>query len=346
MIYPSNFAQITWTQNLKSKMTMLDRNNLKEEASIAVGIDHGANMKEGKLVTSLKPQDVLMGRGNGPNDHIGNGAFRYTILDRLDEYVSTISRKKKDKIARKVVRIVQAKNGRFVRKLSKGEKRSRRIPAEKGGFVVVKDSMAILKTKQAFRYVNKAMKRFARNKAAGGSDDDTSVFTDEEESVKDRRSQGGDATEAKQENCMPVTPEDATKNSRIRNPDFVSTVLQDAKEAMVDRRQSLNTPYREELQAPLDSGRTNEDKQKDATNIEMLCDVAMALDTLGNSVSISKPTRNDGLKKDVYHQDCCSSLPKAKVLSTVEVVGIGTKDSPLEIYYHNDATAVSVVSEQ
>jgi hypothetical protein len=111
------------------------------------------------LVRSLNPIDVLMGRGNGPNDHIGNGSFRKCIEERLGDYVGTISRKAKDKIALRVVRTVQAKKGRFVKKLKKCEKLSRGIAPEETVYITVDDAAAVTKSKQAFRYVHKAARR-------------------------------------------------------------------------------------------------------------------------------------------------------------------------------------------
>jgi hypothetical protein len=114
---------------------------------------------EQTLVRSLNPTDVLMGRGNGPNDHIGNGSFRKCIEERLGDYVGTISRKAKDKIALRVVRTVQAKKGRFVKKLKKCEKLSRGIAPEETVYITVDDAAAVTKSKQAFRYVHKAARR-------------------------------------------------------------------------------------------------------------------------------------------------------------------------------------------
>ena len=107
-------------------------------------------------------------------------------------YTSTPSRKAKNKLVRKTVDSIKAKSGRFLTKLSKGEKKllGHPLSTHKTVYEVVQDSVAFEKTKQAIRYVHykkdpttATKKRPATNSAAAqqsgsgpgsdGSDDDS-----------------------------------------------------------------------------------------------------------------------------------------------------------------------------
>ena len=72
------------------------------------------------------------------------------------DYVSTPSRKAKNKLVRATVESIQANNGRFLTKLSKGERKMLGHPwsSHKTVYEVVQDSVAFEKTKQAIRYVH------------------------------------------------------------------------------------------------------------------------------------------------------------------------------------------------
>jgi hypothetical protein len=111
---------------------------------------------------TLEARDVLTGRGNGPSDHIGNGAYRGLIEKGMDEYFGTVSRKAKDQIARKIVQRIKARKGHFVRKLTEAEQskvmrtlRRNGNKKFKAGYILVDDETALRKTKQSFRYTNK-----------------------------------------------------------------------------------------------------------------------------------------------------------------------------------------------
>ena len=323
-------------------MTMIESNRLSQQPSAAVEIAHDANMKEGMLVTSLKPQDVLMGRGNGPNDHIGNGAFRYSILDRLDEYTSTISRKKKDKIARQVVRIVQSKNGRFVRKLSKGEKRTRRLPAEKLGYIVVKDSCAILKTKQAFRYVNKATKKFERNSEREGTSHVDTRACD----VADASRTAGSKRVTKKVKAAHVTPgshSEAMAEKKHDGQRRVPNLPKGSESAPGHRIHRPDAPTHEALQSPRVETKKDSPKANSPTNIHMLCDVAIALDSLGNTTTkpAAKEIKND--HANTAFCPCGRHVSLSKPMIKPYIVMIGMTDCSMELRNHILNSCVSTV---
>jgi len=70
-------------------------------------------------IQQLNPNDVLCGRGSGPNDYSGNIKFRALVMNRRDEYLSTSNRASKAKIAREIVDYVRRMSppGRFLEQM-------------------------------------------------------------------------------------------------------------------------------------------------------------------------------------------------------------------------------------
>lgn len=89
---------------------------------------------------TLNPNDVLCGRGSGPNDYSGNINFRALVLERRDEYLSTSNRASKAKIAKEIVGHVHHLKppGRFLEQQGKV-------------WSVVSEEKALEKAKQALR---------------------------------------------------------------------------------------------------------------------------------------------------------------------------------------------------
>jgi len=71
-----------------------------------------------ECVLEVMTDDVLLGRGSGPNDHVGNIKFRDLVHERKAEYLSTNHRQTKAMIAKDIVDQVYARGGRFLKKLS------------------------------------------------------------------------------------------------------------------------------------------------------------------------------------------------------------------------------------
>ena len=89
---------------------------------------------------------IMMCRGTGPNEHQGNIRFRALVKEHLEN--ATLPKhngKAKTKLAGKIISAVKARNGRFLKKVSKSK-------AAGDLYVVVQESVAMEKTKQSFRH--------------------------------------------------------------------------------------------------------------------------------------------------------------------------------------------------
>eukprot|EP00540_Astrosyne_radiata_P003893 CAMPEP_0116847246 /NCGR_PEP_ID=MMETSP0418-20121206/14328_1 /TAXON_ID=1158023 /ORGANISM="Astrosyne radiata, Strain 13vi08-1A" /LENGTH=493 /DNA_ID=CAMNT_0004478671 /DNA_START=96 /DNA_END=1577 /DNA_ORIENTATION=+ len=104
-----------------------------------------------EIITSLNANDVLFGRGSGPNDHEGNIRFRALVGERKAEYMATNHRQTKAKIARDIVNTVLSKHGRFLKKVEPAEAKRLGIPKGVDAWCVVDDETIMEKAKQALR---------------------------------------------------------------------------------------------------------------------------------------------------------------------------------------------------
>jgi hypothetical protein len=96
-----------------------------------------------KLIRHLNTADVVLGRGAGPNEHVGNVAFRHIVDEMRPSYMAAANRKMKSQIADKVVKAVKAKRGRFLKRAS---------GYDDDIFVLAEDEVVVEKAKQALRY--------------------------------------------------------------------------------------------------------------------------------------------------------------------------------------------------
>ena len=75
-------------------------------------------MDENQYYFELNHNDVLCGRGSGPNDRVGNIEFRNLVFTRKAEYLAAPSRDAKGHIASDIINAVRSRGGRFLKKLS------------------------------------------------------------------------------------------------------------------------------------------------------------------------------------------------------------------------------------
>jgi len=64
---------------------------------------------------AIRPNDVLCGRGKVSFTHSGNRRFRHIISQSVDEYKSATSKWEKSLVAAKLVNLIQASGGRFLK---------------------------------------------------------------------------------------------------------------------------------------------------------------------------------------------------------------------------------------
>ena len=96
------------------------------------------------FITQLGKDNVLIGRGTGPNTNVGNIRFRELIYARKTEYLAH-DHKNKNLIVREIIGIVQSRGGKFVK----------RMVAAKGNasvkYELVDENTVLEKAKQALQ---------------------------------------------------------------------------------------------------------------------------------------------------------------------------------------------------
>jgi hypothetical protein len=137
------------------------------------------------LSPGLGVNDILLGRGTGPNANQGNVRFRKLLEEMIVEKLQDPSRSmvSKTAVAMEVLQTIKERKGRFVRKLTSEERRyvlGTRSGKNKEGknkdiFVVVADKLALEKIRHSIRFqlnnnkLNHCRSIFARgNETLGG----------------------------------------------------------------------------------------------------------------------------------------------------------------------------------
>jgi hypothetical protein len=127
------------------------KGKLDDSVGIACKPDKGISERPA-VVTELKPDDVLFGRGAPNIFYIGNLRFRDIVSQRKAEFMGTGRHHVKQEIAQQVFRQIEQSNGRFLRKIkTKDEARKLGHPEGTAGWVVVDKEAAMRKVKQALR---------------------------------------------------------------------------------------------------------------------------------------------------------------------------------------------------
>jgi hypothetical protein len=100
-----------------------------------------------KLLKELGPNDVLLGRGTGPNEYVGNIRFRALVCEVISTSdLATFNSGSKSKLSASVVIAIKERGGRFVKKVSGSSRRREDFYKE------VTHAVALGKTKQSFRH--------------------------------------------------------------------------------------------------------------------------------------------------------------------------------------------------
>jgi hypothetical protein len=108
-------------------------------------VSSSSTVSSGDLITSLDHNDVILGRGAGPSQFIGNLRFRSRVEERQEEYLSLKAHKHptKARISRDLVDQTHALGGRFLKPV--------RSDSPEEVWYEVADSVAVEKCKQALR---------------------------------------------------------------------------------------------------------------------------------------------------------------------------------------------------
>jgi hypothetical protein len=112
--------------------------------------------KNPKVVIDFRPQDVLLGRGTGPNEHQGNRIYRSLVKQHKEEYLSCSSHTQKNQLVMDIIHTIRNSGGRFLKKLDPQKHRSikpRGAPATYSElYEVAEEHIAVEKTRQVFQY--------------------------------------------------------------------------------------------------------------------------------------------------------------------------------------------------
>jgi hypothetical protein len=122
------------------------RNNIEEMSSKTI-VSNNISVNDGGCIlftSELGPNDVLLGRGTGPNEHIGNVRFRSLVRESIQR-VDLSTPGGKSELTKKIVNTVKERNGKFLKRVNIRKKNAGNI------FVEVPDRVSLEKTKQSFR---------------------------------------------------------------------------------------------------------------------------------------------------------------------------------------------------
>ncbi|KAL3802941.1 hypothetical protein ACHAW5_008417 [Stephanodiscus triporus] len=108
-------------------------------------------MDDNQYFFELNPNDVLCGRGSGPNYHVGNVEFRNLVMTRKAEYLASACRGTKGRIADDIINAVRSRGGRFLRKLSPEQAMNTGFKWGTNVFELADAATVLEKTKQLLR---------------------------------------------------------------------------------------------------------------------------------------------------------------------------------------------------
>lgn len=108
--------------------------------------------RELEYIVDLNDNDVLLGRGQPILNYSGNVRFRKLIQERKEQYTSTGKHAVKDQIAREILDAIDARGGRFVRKVDDSERDELLVPDQVlHAWRIVDEPTRLSKVKQALR---------------------------------------------------------------------------------------------------------------------------------------------------------------------------------------------------
>lgn len=108
--------------------------------------------KDAIIVAELGSDDVLLGRGTGPNEHQGNIRYRALVKKSLKNIdLSTVRGNEKTILATRILRVIKAVGGRFLKRLNHQSRST-----ETSKYIVIPDRVAVEKIKQGLRHQAKS----------------------------------------------------------------------------------------------------------------------------------------------------------------------------------------------
>jgi hypothetical protein len=119
-------------------------------------------------VTMLNPNNVLLGRGTGYHEYIGNQRFLALVEERKEVYNTAAKNKTKSRLAKEFLDHIHSLGGRFLRRADSAQPVD--IVVEEGVWYETDEKTALDKIKQAFRQ-NRDYRRFQKKGDSKVGDD-------------------------------------------------------------------------------------------------------------------------------------------------------------------------------
>lgn len=137
----------------RSQRELQDQDPLSSEADLSNGSEEAEELEfTGKGISKPGPQDVLLGRGGGTNNHAGNIRFRQLVNEHKIRYLAC-SKVDKPKVARDVVELWRSMTppGRFLARKDETKRGPGSIRSTENVWYEVSDKKAREKASQCLR---------------------------------------------------------------------------------------------------------------------------------------------------------------------------------------------------
>ena len=99
-----------------------ERSSESTDSSVPIASMTKTSSDSSKYITELGPDDVLLGRGAPIINYVGNVKFRSLVRSRKNDYITSGRHKIKDKVAKSIMKEIQRRGGRFLKRVETSKK--------------------------------------------------------------------------------------------------------------------------------------------------------------------------------------------------------------------------------
>jgi hypothetical protein len=261
-------------ERTSTKVTALSSSSSSPPSTHPHGALDGIAADDDDDVTGLKPNDILLGRGSGPNQSAGNTIFRNLVWNTFKEYLSEQQKETtgvdtiiedddeavfrpldattKNQIARRILDTIHTSNGRFLRRLNSLEaqrmvKRDATLGEENFMHVEISTKEAIEKIKQSLRFQIDQRQKFRsmsnqKRPAEDLHDDDNVPPAKRAQTSAEPFIPGSTGLRIRDVNDFLVPPPSALSNNLLSGLSRTSVIDYAIISALQDRRLSVGPP--------------------------------------------------------------------------------------------------------